>query len=159
MQKLLLAVVAIAVIGGGYWWFSNQQAPTTETPATSAGTNEQTTETLTPPPVETPSAPMSATVTYNGDSFSPQEVTIKKGGTVRWINTSGGEMWVASAQHPSHLVYSGTARQEHCPDASGTAFDQCTGGSDYSFTFTKVGTWGYHDHLNASLFGKVIVVE
>ena len=69
-------------------------------------------------------------------------------------------MWVASAQHPSHTVYAGTARQEHCPDTADTAFDQCAGeSSGYSFTFEKVGTWNYHDHLNATVFGKVIVTE
>lgn len=102
---------------------------------------------------------MTAAVTYDGKSFSPGEVTIKKGGTVTWRNASGGRMWVASAQHPAHTVYSGTSRQEHCPDASGTAFDQCAGGGDYSFTFQKVGTWNYHDHINATVFGKVVVVE
>ena len=102
---------------------------------------------------------MDATITYNGDSFSPKEVLIRKGGTVTWVNASGGQMWVASAQHPSHTVYSGTSRQEHCPDTSGTAFDQCAGGNNYTFTFDKVGTWNYHDHLNATAFGSVTVVE
>lgn len=102
---------------------------------------------------------MSATVTYSASGFSPSEVTIKKGGTVTWTNSSGGQMWIASAQHPSHVVYAGTSREEHCPDATGAAFDQCAGSTgDYSFTFQKVGTWNYHDHLNAQKFGKVVVV-
>ncbi len=159
-------VVGIIVIGGGAWWFTSQSTPTPAIVDNSAMPSGDTnsasnsdTGTQVGVDVSVNTAPMSATITYNGDSFSPQQVTIKKGGTVKWVNSSGHSMWVASAQHPSHTVYSGTAREAHCPDASGTAFDQCQPGGDYSFTFTKTGTWGYHDHLNASLFGKVVVVE
>ena len=103
---------------------------------------------------------MSATVTYDGDSFSPSTVTVKRGGTVAWVNASSGQMWVASAVHPTHDVYGGTARTAHCPDASNTALDQCAGEiGNYSFTFTKAGSWGYHDPLAPAAFGKVEGVE
>lgn len=110
--------------------------------------------------VEVDMTPTSATISYDGSKYTPSSVTIKKGGTVTWKNTSGGSMWVASASHPSHTVYDGTSRQEHCAATIVTAFDQCKGESgDYSFTFTKAGKWGYHDHINASAFGSVTVVE
>jgi plastocyanin len=99
---------------------------------------------------------MSATVTYNGDSFSPKTVTIAKGGKVTFTST-GGNMWVAADEHPTHTEYAGTSRQQHCPDTAGTAFDQCGPGTSYSFTFSKAGTWDYHDHLNSNLEGTVIV--
>lgn len=144
MKNFIWALVIIVVLGGGYLLWQNSN---TATPS--------------PTPTPTPTgAPMTATVTYAAEGFSPSEVTIKKGGTVTWTNSSGGEMWIASAQHPSHMVYAGTSREEHCPDAAGTAFDQCAGSTgNYSFTFQKVGTWNYHDHLSAQKFGKVIVVE
>ena len=102
---------------------------------------------------------MTATITYDGASFSPSSVTIKKGGTVAWNNEGTAEMWIASAQHPNHTAYSDTSRVAHCPDTSKTAFDQCAGGNNYTFKFDKVGTWNYHDHLNATMFGSVTVVE
>ncbi|MBI5645006.1 hypothetical protein HY970_02800 [Candidatus Kaiserbacteria bacterium] len=152
-------VILIIVIGGGiWWWMANAQTPAvnqnTNAPATSTSVTVSTTTST-----STSNAPMTATVTYNGTSFSPSAVTIKKGGTVSWRNSGSGQMWVASAQHPTHTVYDGTSRTEHCPNASNTAFDQCAGGSSYSFTFNKVGTWNYHDHLNSSAFGSVKVVE
>lgn len=160
-------IVAVLVIGAGTWWFTmdsrisnddnivgTQQDATPATTDTTSGTGAQAGV-----DVNVNTAPISATVIYNGDSFAPSSVTIKKGGTVKWVNTSGGTMWVASAQHPTHGVYDGTSRTEHCPNPTGTAFDQCVGGGDYSFTFGKVGTWNYHDHINANLFGKVVVVE
>lgn len=163
------AIVAVVVIVGGVWWFTSQpvKAPvvdnsTTETEDTNImGTtpSDSNPGTQVGVDISVSTAPMSATITYNGDSFSPQEVTIKRGGTVTWKNTSGGSMWVASAQHPTHGVYGGTSRTEHCPNPTGIAFDQCVGGGDYSFTFDKVGAWNYHDHINSNLFGKVNVVE
>jgi|SRR3989344_7025786 len=154
MKNFIWALVIVIILGGGYLlWQGN------------FGTSETPTATSTSPapsePSPTPSgAPMSAAVTYSTIGFNPSEVTIKKGGTVTWTNSSGREMWVASAQHPSHMVYSGTSREEHCPDASGVVFDQCAGSTgNYNFTFQKAGTWNYHDHLGAQKFGKVIVVE
>ena len=153
-------IVAVIIIGGGAWWYTNQQAPAPAAVDNSTMQDQDTdTGTQVGVDVNVNTAPMSATITYSGTSFSPQEVTIKKGGTVTWKNTSGGSMWVASAQHPTHMVYSGTSRTEHCPDTANSTFDQCVGGGDYSFTFVKTGTWGYHDHLNVSAFGKVIVVD
>lgn len=175
MKNFLIALIVVVVLGGGYYLW--QGGSVSSAPGSSSQTENEmpseTNEAMEPSESQdgtkvgvdvevggSVSAPMAATVTYNGDSFSPSEVTIKKGGTVTWRNTSGGKMWVASAQHPSHTVYAGTSREEHCPDASGAAFDQCAGETgNYSFTFQKTGTWNYHDHLNAQLFGKVIVVE
>jgi len=159
MQKILWVVVAIIVIVGGYWWWQGTQAPA-ESNAADATAGDTADVTTAPMPVigsTTQETIVAPTVTYDGKTFSPSAVTIKKGGTVTWKNTSSGKMWVASAQHPTHTVYSGTSRSEHCPDTSNTTFDQCEGGGDYSFTFDKVGTWNYHDHINAGVFGKVIV--
>lgn len=163
MKNFLWALVAVIILGGGYLLWQNNTAapsqaeitPSSETVNTngSSGTNVGVDVNV------GTNAPMAATVTYDGKSFSPSMVTIKKGGTVTWVNNNGKDMWVASAQHPSHTAYSGTSRTEHCPDTSGTAFDQCAGDGNYSFKFDKVGTWAYHNHSAPTKFGKVIVVE
>jgi plastocyanin len=57
-------------------------------------------------------------------------------------------VWTASDEHPAHTIY---------PE-----FDQKTvagRGNEYSFKFEKVGTWGFHNHANASHVGKIIVTE
>lgn len=88
-------------------------------------------------------------VSYTSSGFSPTTVTIKKGATVKFINKSGNKMDVASNPHPTHTDYSG--------------FDQwksaSKGKDEYSFTFEKVGTWGYHNHAKASDGGTVVVTE
>ncbi len=96
-------------------------------------------------------------VSYTADGFTPKTITIKKGELITFVNGSGTKMWVASAQHPAHIVYSGTTLAAHCPDTSGTAFDQCESGMSFTFTFTKTGTWGYHNHLRASDWGSITV--
>ncbi len=156
-------VVAVVLIGGGYWWYTTQQGPVpaaVDNSSTMSGNaNSAPAEMGTSGQVGVDvqvSTPKTVTVNFNGDAFSPKTITINKGDTVRWVST-GGNMWVASAQHPDHTAYSGTTRSQHCPDTSGTAFDECAPGTSYSFTFQKTGTWNYHDHLNAQLFGTVVV--
>lgn len=155
MKNILLALLVIVVLGGGYWmWQGSQEGTVVPAPTDTVSTGTQV-------PVETGpvNTGMTATVKYDGSKFSPAEVTIKVGGTVTFEAEDGSTMWVASASHPDHTAYSGTTRQQHCPDTSNDSFDQCAAGDSYIFAFKKVGTWPYHDHLNASAFGKVIVVE
>jgi len=143
------AAVIIIIIALGAWWFVSQGVPT---PAT---TNTSPTGELT----GTVTAPKTVTVLYGTDGFSPSTVTINKGDTVTFVNNGGGDMWVATAQHPAHSVYDGTDRATHC--AAGytgpVPFDQCSVGINYSFMFNHAGTWNYHNHNNAADFGKVVV--
>ena len=137
------------------WWQS------TQVPAANTGVDAGIVDTGagSQVPVETGPADtgMTATVKYNGTAFSPAEVTVKAGGTVTFESEGGASMWVASAQHPSHTNYSGTALAQHCPDTSNNSFDQCAAGNSFTFMFGKAGTWPYHNHLNVNAFGKVIV--
>lgn len=176
-QQITWAIAIVVVLGGLYWWWSSSQSAMSMTPSSSQtsttnipATSNQTSGTSnsggtgTGVTVSTgvstgSSAPMSATVMFNGSSFSPASVTIAQGGTVTWTS-SAGSLWVASNPHPIHNGYDGTSMQQHCaPGYTGaTPFDECAGGTTYSFTFSKVGTWGYHDHLDSSIMGSVTVI-
>lgn len=155
------ALVAVIIIGFGAWWYV-AQAPTTGTaPVTENNTDQGLPDNGVSAGVEVQVSvvPAAASVAYGPNGFAPAEITIKKGDTVTWTNQSTNAMWVASAMHPAHAAYSGTTLAQHCNDAADVSFDQCKNGSSYSFTFDKAGTWGYHNHSNAGMFGKVIVVE
>ena len=168
MNKIITAIIIIVIIlGGGYFLFKGNVAPQLNpTPSTSpeATTSPLPTSnepTSTPSPTSTPT-PQSQTkeVIYTNAGFSPSTLTIKAGETVTFKNQSSFGMWVGSAMHPNHAAYSGTSLQQHCPDTSNIAFDQCQSGApgtSWSFTFTKKGTWGYHNHSSANHFGKIIV--
>lgn len=162
----IAVIVGVVIIGAGAWWFTSR-APATSDDGTPVATDVVDDANTQPTPTAgsgtgatVPNAAMTASVSYNGSTFSPSTVTIARGGTVTFTST-GPSMWVASGPHPEHTGYDGTTRAAHCvPGFNGTtAFDQCSGGQSYSFTFSKTGTWTYHNHLNASAFGKVVVVE
>jgi len=105
----------------------------------------------------------SSVISYTNSGFSPKAVTVSQGTTVTWVNNSSGTMWVASNNHPTHTSYDGTSQSQHCvngaPD-SAQVFDECTAipqGGSFSFTFTKAGTWGFHNHMHESDQGTVVV--
>lgn len=160
MQNTILWVVAaVVIVGGGFLlWQNMAKAPVDVGGASTVvdGTTDDTDSTGSPQA----GAPMIAAVTYNtADGFFPAEVTIKKGGSVSWTNSSDGQMWIATGPHPAHTGYSNTALAQHCPDTAEAAFDQCSNGATYTFKFDKVGTWPYHNHSASTKFGRVIVVE
>lgn len=83
------------------------------------------------------------TVVYTQAGFSPSSIIVEAGTTVRFINQSERQMWVASNPHPVHTDYS--------------AFDQLGAGDEYSFTFTESGSYPYHNHLVPTATGVVTV--
>lgn len=102
------------------------------------------------------------TVTKANEGFSPQTLTIKKGSTVNFVNNSSADFWPATARHPTHTVYPGSDIQKCGTQEENGIFDACRGlsaGQTFSFTFNQVGEWAYHDHLNATAFGKIIVTQ
>ncbi|MEK7087722.1 MAG: hypothetical protein AAB891_00345 [Patescibacteria group bacterium] len=88
-------------------------------------------------------------VIYNTQGFSPKTITIKKGDIVVFENKTGKSASVASDEHPTHLLY---------PEFDQYKSDQ-RGKAEFRFMFEKTGTWKYHDHLNATMTGTVIVTE
>lgn len=141
-------VVALIVVAGG--WYMLRGNPV------SAPAPEETQ----PPAVQnTAPAATGTSVIYGPQGFSPASISVPVGTTVTFVNQGGDEMWVASDPHPTHQGYDGTTKSQHC--AAGYSgpmpFDQCSAGSSFSFTFTKTGTWGYHNHGNAADKGTVIV--
>ncbi len=78
--------------------------------------------------------------------FSPTQITVPVGTMVVFKNVGTQPHWPASALHPTHLELPGfDALRGIPPDES------------YTYTFTKVGTWKFHDHLNPSYTGSVTV--
>lgn len=98
-------------------------------------------------------------VEYTQTGFQPQTITIEQNQTVTWqADDSATAMDVAVDRHPSHTQWDGTSRSEHCTDGpTETVFDSCGPQQEYSFTFTKTGTFTYHNHAAAYHTGTIIV--
>ncbi len=88
------------------------------------------------------------TVVLYDTGFEPKELTIKKGDVVEWSSVRPFPYWPASDQHPTHSQYRAFDPLQPVPQ------DQT-----WSFQFTRTGQWDYHDHLNSTLQGSVIVTE
>lgn len=157
-NKILVGVVVLLVGVGAGWYFlkGNYSSPSPKTEPSITKGAEVPKSGLTGTPSETLGVPgtdkggvvSAQSVTYGSGGFVPKTVTVKKGTSVRWVNQSNGSMWVASGIHPTHQLLPG--------------FDQLksvgTGGT-YDYTFVKVGTWQYHNHLVPTDLGYVVVTE
>jgi plastocyanin len=95
---------------------------------------------------ERPSRETTNVITYTDNGFTPGSITVTIGTTVAFVNQSPRGMWVASAIHPSHLELPGF-----------DALRSYGTGEQYTYTFTKAGTWGFHNHVNARHTGSVTV--
>ena len=162
-KKTLLTVVVLAVVLVSWILLSNKEdvAVNTSTPTVSPTPTPLVSPSLSPLTTVSPSPIISKkVVTYTDSGYSPNTITIKKGETVTWKNDSKLLMWTASAVHPTHKAYPGTNIANCGTPAGFNQFDACGGvasGQSWSFKFDNVGTWGYHNHLKASDWGKIIV--
>lgn len=89
-----------------------------------------------------------ATVTFS-DSGVTAQVTVKSGGSVKWVNSSSAKVQVASDPHPTH-----TTNPEI---TTGDFVMEIAPGGSTSVTVTKAGTWGFHNHLKPAVRGKIVV--
>ncbi len=148
MTKNITALVVIGVIllvGAFLAYRAYQTKPTNISPTPSNQVMQPTPETTPSTTVASPSAQTQNMVTVTKTGFSPQSITIKVGESVTWINNDSVTHNVSSAAHPTHLVY---------PPLNLGDF---AASQKVSLTFPKAGTYKYHDHINATLFGSVIV--
>lgn len=130
-KVIISVVVAAIVIGAGALLLSTNRQPAPVT-------------TTVQQPTSSPSASQ-AIVTETSTGFTPQTITIKVGDKVTWTNKSGAMGNVSSANHPTHTIY---------PKLNLGDFAD---GATVSLVFDTAGTYKYHDHLNPSRFGTVVV--
>lgn len=169
-MKALIWIIVLGLITLGVYWIVKPDSKEASVPNTSSD-NQSTSGDTTPAEemagqinasidVDLDASPKTVTVIYNSNGFSPSEVTIKRGDTVRFSNQVSVGMWVASAAHPTHSVYDGTNLTTHCAARVAASFDSCRdipNGQSFSFTFNKTGSWNYHNHSAAGHTGRVIV--
>ncbi|MHC4092247.1 MAG: cupredoxin domain-containing protein [Planctomycetota bacterium] len=84
---------------------------------------------------------------YSGADFEPRRLQVKPGSHVVFINRSSDYVWPASNIHPTHEIYPG--------------FDSKMGlepGQSWSFVFDRPGEWRFHNHLQPSQGGIIVVL-
>lgn len=160
-KKTALILFALFVLGAlvvVFFFRIGEEAPVFNT-ALPTPLSETTPPAATPSPLPPPVLPQSQpkierVISYTDFGFSPSPLTILRGETVIFVNESSRDVWPASAMHPTHAVYPTTG------GCLGSTFDACRSlapGEEWSFTFEIAGSWGYHNHVNPSHFGRIMV--
>jgi len=140
--KLVVIAVAVVVIAGGAIFVQNntkEKTPSTSNNNSSSSSDDSSSTGDT--------AAAALTITYDGSTFNLSTDTIKVGETVKVTNNSSDELDFDSDPHPvttdnTELNVGGIAP-----------------GESKTFTVHKTGTWGFHNHLDASQHGSFTVVE
>ena len=78
------------------------------------------------------------TITIQNGTFNPNKITIKSGTNVQWINNDNTQ----------HQIIS---------DSGAFQSNILNSGDSYNFFFDKTGIYGYHDALNSTITGTIIV--
>lgn len=137
---IIIAITAAALLAGAgltYAIVKNNTAHPDET-----DTAQQT-------DMEATAANAVAYVRVTADGFEPHVLTITPGTEVVWTNNSDRPIQVASNPYPDH-----TDLPALVADAAALP------GSTYTFTgFDSIGTFGYHDLLDPTVSGQIIVEE
>lgn len=143
---ILVIVLLVAVAAGGAWVYAATKSASPEPTHTHDDSHEHNHaegNTAT----SDPSKVASVTITATDDGFMPSNVTVKKGQSVKVVNSSSSSIEFSSADHPTHLRDPELNMSTLKPGESGTV----TPGS--------VGKHGYHDHLHADHTGSIAVTE
>jgi len=130
---IIIGIIALVIIFGLLAWKSINTSHQ-NSPAKSSATKRAP-------------LPKEATVILTKNGFSPKEVTINVGSADRWENKSGSQETVNSDNYPTNQL-----NKE-------LNFGVFTNGSSVVYTFTKPGTYGYHNQFHHEQEGKVIVVQ
>lgn len=147
MNKKIISVAVIAavvVVGILLVMRGGTSSPAPESPKSTM-----------PVPDEEPSQFM---VAFTDAGFSPSSLVVPAGAPVVFKNNGTRGVWVASNPHPVHTGYPGSDI-ENC-GAGTEMFDSCrvlNPGESWTLVFEELGAWGFHNHLQSSQTGTIIV--
>ncbi len=105
-----------------------------------------------PTPRDEPAPPVidesevAARIHMRNNAYEPDNVTIRQGQAVRFINDGTHPYWPASNIHPTHELYS-----EFDPKKA------LQPGESWAFRFDRTGSWRMHDHLYPFIKGMITV--
>jgi plastocyanin len=140
MKKVVLAVVAVLVIAG---------VVVALTQSSNDNSNSSANKTKPAPALSNRDKPattqVSATILYTGNGFTPSTTTVKAGSTVMIKNASSSPLQFDSDPHPQHT---------DDPELNVGIVDA---GSSATFKVTTTGNHGFHNHLNPSDTGTLVV--
>lgn len=137
---ILVTIAAVVVLGAVGYKLLHKTTPAPTTTTTQVTTAPSTTTNS----ADTPASEQ-ATITYSDNGFSPASLTVKSGTTVTVKNTSSRTVQFDSDPHPAHT------------DDKDLNAGIIEPGKSTTFVAVNKGNFGYHNHLDASETGTIIV--
>ena len=150
LKVIVLAGVLLVAIGAAIYVvvFDKKETASTDTTNSSQGTNgniateQQKTEGTTSPKTN---QEVAATITYSNNGFSPTEISVEANQTIKIVNQSSAILDFSSDPHPTHT---------NNPELN---VGDVSPGESATFTISKTGNWGYHNHHAPNHHGTIIV--
>lgn len=142
--KYIIMVLILVALAGGAFALTQKKDKDKEPAGVTASRNTEAGSSTAGNGVSEQSANTS-TITYTDDGFSPSTITVKTGTTVIIKNEASHALQFDSDPHPAHTGNT-ELNVNNVP----------TGGNE-TFTVKRTGTFGYHNHLNPSDTGTIIV--
>jgi plastocyanin len=140
--KLVVALVVVVVAAGAFVMLNSKDNKKADTTTSSSSPSSSSAASNGTP---ASSAAVAATITYDGSTFKSSTSTIKVGDSVKVTNASQDQLNFDSDPHPVHTDE---------PELNVGDIDP---GESKTFTITKKGMWGYHNHLDSSQHGEITV--
>lgn len=137
-NKILLIALILFFILGGFLFLKNNNKNEENKTSNNISSTQKDQETSSLKDQE-------VVITLDKSGFNPKTLVVKPNTRVLWINRSGSLASVNSDPHPKHTTYSPLNLGQFQNDSS------------VQLVFNKEGTYNYHDHLNPSKKGVVIV--
>ena len=138
---LITAAVAVALVFAYKNW--NKPEPTNTTTQNTTNNTSDQTQTEDTGQAETDQANL---IEYDGNNFTPNQLTVDAGTTITIKNLSSKNLQFDSDPHPAHT------------DNTELNVGVVAPGQSKTFIITKKGTFGYHNHLNTSDTGTIVVL-
>jgi plastocyanin len=140
VKRLFIALLILGLIGAGaFWAIGNNETDSVASNNQTADNGQNVAQEV---EEEEESSP---TIIYSESGFTPENLTVESGTTVTIVNNSPRNIDFASDDHPTHLLN---------PELNAGIIPS---GQMTEIIVNNTGTWGYHDHLDATQVGTITV--
>ena len=99
------------------------------------------------PSTKTAVAPKTAVIRVTSTGFEPATLSVQKGTKVTWLNADAGPHQVVADPYPK-----GT-------DLPGLKSEILNQAQSYTYTAASIGSFGYHDQMNPTINGTLLVKQ
>ncbi len=127
----LIIIIIIIIVAGVYLYYAQSSNPNVQT-----GMNNSTNQSMGNNSTNMTSA--ATTISIQNMAFNPNKIIVKSGTNVQWINNDNTQHQIVS-------------------DSGAFQSNTLNPGDSYNFFFDKTGIYGYHDALNSTITGTIIV--